>query len=225
MNDKDSNIVIALDGPVGCGKSTVAKAVAKKLGFMYLDTGAMYRALTLKAIKENLNLEDEQALTRLSKNVDIRLKMQDDTLKVFLDGADVSEQIRTPELTNKVFFVAKLKGVRANMVDLQRKVASQNNCVVEGRDIGTVVFPDAFAKFYLDADVEVRAQRRFKELTQKGTKTTMERVLQETKIRDNKDTTRKVAPLLKAKDAIYIDTTGLTVDEAVNKALEHVKIK
>jgi len=213
-----NNVIIAIDGPAGSGKSTVAKGLAKRLGFLYVDTGAMYRALTLKAVKNGIALNDKKALSQLAGSLDIQLKMQGDLLQVILDGQDVTNAIRKQSLTEKVVYVARVALVRKEMVKLQRRLASQaSGAVLEGRDIGTVVFPDAKYKFYLDAQASERARRRHKELMQRGEQVSLGEITQDINIRDKSDMTRDVAPLAKAKDAFYIDTTGLEVEEVVEK--------
>ncbi|MBN3039257.1 MAG: (d)CMP kinase [Candidatus Omnitrophica bacterium] len=212
--------VIAIDGPAGSGKSTVAKELARRLGFLYVDTGAMYRALTLKAIGGNVDLEDAEALTELAKVVDIQLDMQGEALEVKLDGQDVSGDIRQPSITEKVKFVARIPSVRTEMVRLQRTLAAQSQgAVLEGRDIGTVVFPNARHKFYLDAQAGERAKRRHKELTQMGQQVSLEELTKEINERDKSDMEREVAPLTRAADAIYVDTTHLTIEQVVLKII------
>lgn len=216
--------VIAVDGPAGSGKSTVAKILAEKLSFLYIDTGAMYRALTFKALKEKIDLNNKKAIIDLSNNTRIELKRADNSLKVYLDSEDVTSQIRTQEVTRNVKPIASIEEVRHNMVKLQRALGmSRNGSVLEGRDIGTVVFPDAKYKFYLDATVEVRAERRFKELKEKGIATSLQEVKNDVVVRDKSDMVRKVGPLKRADDAVLVDTTGLTIDEVVNKLLELVR--
>jgi len=219
------NFIIAIDGPAGSGKSTVAKKVAKRLGLLYVDTGAMYRALTLKAINEDVKFDDEDSLIALAKRADIELKMDDDLrLSVLLEGADVSEEIRKSYVTNNVKFVARIPEVRAEMGKLQRKVASSGKgAVLEGRDIGTVVFPDADKKIYLDASIEKRVERRFKELKDKGHEITLDEVRKDVVTRDRSDETRDVAPLKKAEDAVIIDTTDMTVAEVAEGILKKVR--
>ncbi|UCD54719.1 MAG: (d)CMP kinase [Candidatus Omnitrophota bacterium] len=218
------NSIIAIDGPAGSGKSTVAKEVAKKLGFLYIDTGAMYRALTLKAINKGVDFSDAGALIELSKNTDIELKESGDYLKVYLDKKDVSHKIRSMEVTTKVKLLASLKDIRENMAKLQRKLGSgSSGAVLEGRDIGTVVFPDAAYKFYLDASFEKRVERRFLELKEKGFSVSPEEIEADVRSRDVSDMTRKVAPLKKAEDAKVIDTTDMTIEEVTGKILGTVK--
>lgn len=218
-------MIIAIDGPAGSGKSTVAKLVANELGFLYVDTGAMYRALTLKAMQKGVDLKDESALIELAKKTSIKLEGQSDgRLKVFLDAKDVTNQIRTPEVTSNISYIANVPGVRQEMVKLQRRIghSAEKGAVLEGRDIGTVVFPDAPKKFYLDASVEERARRRHKELLENGINTQLDRIEADIRIRDKKDQTRKVGALKKAADAILIDTTDLTVQEVIDGVLSRV---
>ena len=208
--------IIAIDGPAGSGKSTVAKGLAKRLGFLYVDTGAMYRALTLAAVRKEISLSDEEALAKLAARVNIQLLMHEGVQKVLLDGEDVSRAIRKQPLTEKVRFVAKLPGVRAVMVKLQRRLVKEaKGAVLEGRDIGTVVFPNAKYKFYLDAQIEKRVKRRFKEMQETGQGVSAKEIGEDIYRRDKSDITRTVAPLAKAKDAFYIDTTQLSVDEVI----------
>ena len=221
MNER---LIIAIDGPAGSGKSTVAKEVAKRLKLLYVDTGAMYRAVTLKALRENTDLNDKSGLAALAKESEIVLKTDGSfKLTVFLDGEDVSEKIRTAFVTNNVKYIACVPGVRKEMVVLQRKAASTGRAVLEGRDIGTVVFPDADIKIYLDATIEERVGRRYKELVGKGHKIREDEVKKDVVARDDSDKTREVAPLKKADDAVSIDTTGLTIIEVAQKIIEKVE--
>lgn len=216
-------MVIAIDGPAGSGKSTVSKETAKRLGLLYIDTGAMYRALTLKAIREKIDLKDESSLVSLAGSTKIDLEEADGRLKVFLDGEDVAHLIRTPELTGKVKYIARVPGVRREMVKLQRAIGERHGAVLEGRDIGTVVFPDADYKFYLDADVEERTRRRHKELIKLGQKVTLDEIKKDVVERDESDMKRSVGALKKAKDAVLIDTTALSVGKVVKKILSYIK--
>jgi CMP/dCMP kinase len=221
--DLPAIFIVAIDGPAGAGKSTMAKALAKNLGVSYLDTGAMYRSLTLKAMRNNVPLDDEDALELLAKETKIDLKPSANGLRVLLDGEDVSREIRSVDVTNKTFYVARAPKVRGVMVKWQRDMAGRRSVVAEGRDIGTVVFPAARYKFYLDADPAERAKRRYKELIDKGQAVKYEDILADVKERDEKDFTRKVGPLKKADDAMVIDSTPLTIDQVVEMMMEYIK--
>lgn len=212
-------LIIAVDGPAGSGKSTVAKLIAQRLNYLYVDTGAMYRALTLKALKVKADLENEDELGRLAKKTDIRLEQADGSLKVYLDGEDVTMAIRTPEVTNSVRYIARAKPVRAHMVTLQRKLGENGGVVLEGRDIGTVVFPDADKKFYLDASFGVRVGRRYKELKETGANVSEEDVNNDLKKRDDSDINRSIGPLKKADDAVFVDTSDLTIEGVAGKII------
>ncbi len=214
--------IITIDGPAGAGKSTVAKQLAQKLDLSYLDTGAMYRALTLKAIQQNVNLENEDDVVAMARQTHIDLENHAQGVKVILDGADVSEEIRTAEITNKTYFVAQKPRVREIMVEWQRLLGGKRGVVVEGRDVGTVVFPQARYKFYLDADIAERSRRRIEELREKGNDVDADKLTDELKERDNKDLTRSVGPLRKADDAVFIDSTHLTVNEVIEKMMKHI---
>jgi len=225
-SENSQPIVVAIDGPAGAGKSTVAKALAQQLSFAYLDTGAMYRALTLKAVREKVNLEDEDALANLALRTQLDLKGNTRTgLKVFIDGQDVSEDIRTVEVTNSTFYIARAPRVREIMVDWQRRIGEKCNLVVEGRDVSTVVFPNAKFKFYLDANLEERAKRRIKELRDKGKDVQEDQMRADLQDRDQKDFTRKVGPLKKADDAVVLDTTFLSIEQVVAKMRSLIKTR
>ncbi len=211
-------MIIGIDGPAGSGKTTVAKLLAKKLGIFYLDTGAMYRALTLKAIKRKVDLSDQDALKKIAEELNLEFKKD----KVYLDGVDVSDQIRTPLIDKSISPVVALPEVRAVMVKLQRNMVTKGDFVVEGRDITTVVFPDAKYKFYLDATPAIRAKRRFKELSQKGMDVNFQELDQDLKRRDNSDKTREISPLKVSEDAIFIDTTNFTILETAEEILKHI---
>ena len=216
-------MIIAIDGPAGAGKSTVAKTIAKKLGFLYIDTGAMYRALTLKAIEEGTSVQDTARLITLARNTEIRLRNNPDgSLVVFLDGRDVSRLIREPRITKFVSDIARIREVREVMLNLQRDLGRQQDAVLDGRDIGTVVFPDADKKFYIDAQFKERVSRRHKELIALGQKVTFDDVDADLKNRDTIDSTRAVAPLKKADDAICVDTTDMTIEEVVECVLKEI---
>ena len=216
-------ILIAIDGPAGSGKSTTARLTAKRLGYIYIDTGAMYRAMTLKVLESGIVPANESEVVGLSGESLIDLQYNDGVLTVLLDGADVSEKIRSEDVTRNVSLVSSYPGVRKVLVAKQRAIGSQKGCVVDGRDIGTVVFPDAELKFYMTADIMERARRRQAELSEKGTELPIVQVVREMKERDLKDSTREMSPLRKADDAIEIDTTELTIEEQVDKILSYVE--
>lgn len=219
VRSRRGKLIIAIDGPAGSGKSTIAKLVAKILKIPYVDTGAMYRAVTLKAIQSGIKLTDSNALARLAKKVKIDFKDVRGKQHVILDGQDVTKAIRTPELTKNVFYAAQEPKVRAELVKKQRELGSKRGAVMEGRDIGTVVFPKADYKIFMDATPELRATRRYKELIAEGKKVAYKDVLKDLLARDVKDRTRKKGPLKRAKDAFYVDTTGLTIPVNVDRIL------
>ena len=217
-------MIIAVDGPSGAGKSTVARILAKKLGFLYIDTGAMYRALTLKALENKTAASDEDRIIKLAQSVKIDLiNNNNGPLMVMLDGKDVSVDIRKPVITQFVSDIAKIKDVRRILVGLQREMGKKGDCVLDGRDIGTVVFPDAEKKFFIDASAQERVNRRFKELRENGQNVTVESVSNDLSNRDRIDSTRQTSPLCKAEDAIYIDTTQLSIGQVVDKMLQFIK--
>ena len=213
------NFIIAIDGPAGSGKSTVSRITAEKLNYLYIDTGAMYRALTWKALRKKLDLIDEDSLIKLARRTSIRLKKD---RKVFVDDIDVTTEIRSPEVTNNVSFIASVPDIRECMVAQQRKLGKEGRVVLEGRDIGTIVFPDADRKIYLDAEIEERTKRRYKELKEKGFEVNIDEIEKELRLRDEKDKGRKVAPLRVADGAVTIDTTNMSIDEVVQKVLSEV---
>lgn len=217
-------MIIAIDGPAGAGKSTVAKLLAKKLGFLYIDTGAMYRALTVKALEKGIDPKDEAALGLLAASTVIDLVARGDApLQVLLDGRDVSVDIRQPRVTAHVSDVAKVKAVRQVMLGVQRRLGASRDSVMDGRDIGTVVFPDAQRKFFIDASFDERVNRRLKDMRQMGNRQiSAEAVAADLKNRDTIDSTREHAPLKRAADAVYIDTTSMTIDEVVAAMAGHV---
>jgi cytidylate kinase len=216
-------IIIAIDGPAGSGKSTTARIVAQKLGYLYIDTGAMYRALTLKVIESGVDPKDEDMVFKLLEDARIELFYENGELKVLLDGVDVSERIRAPEVTNIVSIVSSHPRVRELMVRKQRELGRNGGVVMDGRDIGTVVFPEAELKIFMKADVVERAKRRQRELKKKGFNVAIEEIIEEIEKRDKLDSTREVSPLRKADDAIEIDTTNLTIDEQVEIVLKKAK--
>ena len=218
------SLIIAIDGPAGAGKSSVAKELAKRLNISHLDTGAMYRALTLKALRLKIHLDQEDELADLAQEtvIDFATDAQKG-LRVLLDGEDVTDDIRSLEVTNNTFYAARASKVRAILVERQKAIGKKQPLVGEGRDLTTVVFPDATYKFYLDADVQERYQRRIKELKQQGKKFDEEQLKQDMKERDEKDFSRAVGSLKKAQDAIVIDSTGLTVGQTADKILKYIK--
>jgi len=213
-------IIIAIDGPAGSGKSTTARLVAQKLGYIYIDTGAMYRALTLKVIELGIDPNDESSIIKIAENTKIELLYENGNLKVILDGKDVSEKIRSPEVTSLVSIVSAHPKLRDIMVKKQRELGRNGGVVMDGRDIGTVVFPDADLKIFMTADVRERAKRRQKELKAQGFDVEIEKLIKEIEERDKFDSTREIGPLKKADDAIEIDTTNLTIDEQVELVLK-----
>lgn len=211
-------INIAIDGPAGAGKSSIAKAVAAEIGFIYVDTGALYRSIALFALENKL--ENEELIKSLDK-INISLEYIEKTQHVILNGRDVSDLIRTPEVSMNASKVSAIPEVRDFLFGLQKKIASENNIIMDGRDIGTVVLPNADLKVFLTATAEERANRRFKEMTDKTV--TYEQVLEDIKQRDYNDMNRKTAPLKQAEDAVLFDTTGMTVDESKEKLKSMIK--
>lgn len=212
-------IQIAIDGPAGAGKSTIAKIVAEKLGFTYIDTGAMYRAITYKALQQNVSLADEAALSELLRQSTITLKPSERGQLVFLDGQDVSEVIRTNDVTASVSEVAAHADIREQMVAAQQQLAEAGGVVMDGRDIATHVLPQAELKVFMSATVEERARRRFVDNEKRGIPATIESLIEDIARRDKLDSEREVSPLVQADDAIYLDTTSLTIDEAAEEIL------
>ena len=211
--------IIAVDGPAGAGKSTVSKIIAEKLNFTYIDTGAMYRAVALKFLRSGQPLT-EQFLEKIVENIEINL---DESAKIFLDGEDVTKEIRTPEVSKLASDVSKFPFVREKLTDLQREMAKKGSVIMDGRDIGTKVLPNADLKIFLTASLHERARRRFKELKLKNPSVNLEDVEKEIFLRDKQDSERKIAPLAQADDAILIDSTNFSVDEVVNKILNLVR--
>ncbi len=212
--------VIAIDGPAGAGKSTVAKKVAAALDFVYIDTGAMYRAVTSRVLELEIEGSDAARIAELAQRVNIRLLQEAGTLKVLADGKDVTTAIRTPEVTALVPTVSQVTAVRQAMVRLQREMAAAGRAVLDGRDIGTVVTPDACAKIFLTASAAERARRRFLELKEKGYEPDIQVLQAEMEERDRQDSERELAPLVQADDAVLVDTTGLSIDVVVRRIIE-----
>lgn len=215
-------MIIAIDGPAASGKSTSARRVAQQLDFLYLDTGAMYRCVTLAFIEQGISFTDKDAVESLLNSIDVNLIEEDQEPCAYLNGENVTDKIRSAEVTSAVSPVSAIPEVRKAMVQLQRKIASRSDCVMEGRDIGTVVFPDADVKIFLVAESEVRAKRRQDDLRKLGEIKSVEELVKDIEARDAYDSTREHSPLQKAEDAIEIDTSQMTIDEQVSKMIEIV---
>ena len=218
-------MIIAIDGPAATGKSTTAKALAERLGFTYLDTGAMYRAITLLILRKKVQIGENFALISLLEKFDLKIEQHEKQKLVILNGEDVSNDIRRLDVTKYVSEVSALPAVRKSLVKIQRKIAKDKDCVMEGRDIGTVVFPDAEVKFYVVADYDVRAKRRLLDFKKLGEEKSIDELIEELKNRDKYDSEREYSPLLKANDAIKVDTTNLTIEEQVDLMFKKVKLK
>ena len=212
---------IAIDGPAGAGKSTIAKAVAKSLGYYYVDTGALYRGLAFGLMQKGVPFADEKAVEKEIQNLDVELLYENGVQKVFCNGKDCSALIRTSEIGEGASVISKYASVREKLLDLQRNVARQHSCVMDGRDIGSVVLPHANKKFFLTASPEVRARRRTLEFQEKGEPANYEAVLEEVKKRDERDMNRAVAPLKQVEDAIFIDSSDLNIEEVVDRILAY----
>ncbi len=212
--------VITIDGPAGAGKSTVSKALAQKLQYLYLDTGALYRALAYKALRESVPVNDPDALKRLCSSTQVTLKNADGKMAVYVDGEDVGDKIRTEDVGLAASTLSGFKVVRNKLLSLQRQAGAKGGVVAEGRDMGSVVFPHADFKFYLDADLQERSRRRHQELNQKSGQIEMDRVIRDMQTRDEQDSHRKIAPLRAAADAVIIDSTFLTVSEVVEMIIK-----
>ena len=215
--------IITIDGPAGSGKSTVSRLLAASLGYLYLDTGAMYRAVALQARRKNVDLKDTEKISSICRELDLHFKTLDGATRLFLGTEDISAAIRSPEMDMLSSAVSAIKEVREAMTVLQRKMAEHGEVVAEGRDMGTVVFPDAECKFFIDADPGVRAGRRYRERQERGESVSRQAVEKELKKRDDQDMTRTLAPLVPAKDAILLDTTTLTVEEVVEKMVKTIE--
>lgn len=216
-------MIVAIDGPAGSGKGTITKLIGKKLNLVNIDTGAMYRCVTLECLRNNIDSTELSKIEEVLESIKITFKKENNEQKVYLNGEDVSEKIRTVEIDNNVAKFAAVKIIRDKMTPLQRAMGKDSNIIMEGRDIGTVVFPDADVKIFLDCSVEERARRRYKQDIEKGIQITYEEVLEAIKERHKLETEREVAPFIKAEDAIYIDTTNLTIDEVVEKIVTIIK--
>ena len=216
------NIVIAIDGYSSCGKSTIAKALAKKLHFIYIDTGAMYRAVTLYFLRNKIDMNDPLAVENALDNIHINFEFRDEQTFVFLNEEDISEEIRQMPVSEKVSQVSAIKAVRTAMVRQQQRMGKSKNIIMDGRDIGTVVFPDATLKFFMTADPQIRAERRFKELSLKGEKVSLEEIYANLALRDHQDTTREESPLIQAADAIVLDNSNIDQEMQLEFALSYI---
>ena len=218
-------INIAIDGPAGAGKSTVAKGVAAKLGYIYVDTGALYRAIGVYALRQGVDTKDGDGVSALLPEINVELKFIDGVQHVFLNGEDVSVEIRTPDASMAASNVSAIPSVRSFLFDLQRNIASKNDCIMDGRDIGTVVLPNAQVKIFLTADPEERAMRRYKELIVKDPDVKYDDVLADLEVRDYQDSHREIAPLKPAEDSVVYNTTGNSLEESVEKVINIIKEK
>lgn len=216
-------ISVAIDGPAGAGKSTIARKAAKELGYIYVDTGALYRAIGLYALKHQVSMEEPQALERMLTGLRVDLRFIDGEQRVLLCDEDVSDQIRTPEVSMAASKVSAAPCVRQFLFQLQRDMAENHNVIMDGRDIGTVVLPQAQVKIFLTASPEARARRRYEELLQKGQRVDYEAVLSDIKQRDDQDTHREIAPLVPAKDALLVDTTDLDLAQSIERVIQLIK--
>jgi cytidylate kinase len=217
------SLVVAIDGPAGAGKSTVSMRLTRELGYRLLDTGALYRSVALLAQRKSVDWSDEKALAEIAAGLEVDFQLVGDINHLSVAGEDLTTAIRAPEISTGASVVSALPAVRAALLELQRSLGRAGGVVAEGRDVGTVVFPDADAKFYLTASDEVRAQRRFDELTAKGVEVDLESTMAEMRERDERDSGREVAPLTQAKDAILVDSSQRSLDEVVAEMLKHVR--
>lgn len=214
-----NNLIIAIDGPAGAGKSTIAKIISKELNINYIDTGAMYRAITYKCLKKNIDINNTEEVINMAKDTEIDFRDNN----IYLDNEVVNEEIRTVEVSNNVSNVAKIKEVRYLMVDVQRKIGENNSVILDGRDIGSYVFPNADYKFFLVATPEERGSRRYKELLEKGYEVDLDEIINDIIKRDKIDSNREFAPLVKAEDALEIDTTGKSIEEVVSEVVSKIR--
>ena len=219
------SFIVGIDGPAGSGKGTVTKRVANKLGLINIDTGSTYRCVALEMLNQNVTLEEKERIIEIAKSINIEIKPNKDGDKVFLNGEDVTLKIRSKEVTSIVSQVSSINEVRFAMVDLQRKMAEGKNVIMEGRDICTYVFPNADVKIYLDASVEERAKRRFKENQEKQIEMSYEEVYENIRLRDENDKNKEIGALKVAEDSVVVDTTSLTIDEVVDRVISIIKDK
>jgi cytidylate kinase len=215
-------VIIAIDGPSGAGKSTLAKRLARQLGFTYLDTGALYRALALKVLRQGVDLADDARMAELVRSTAIDLREERGKLEVLMDGQDVAGEIRTPEVSQMASKASALKSVRARLLELQRELGKRGSVVAEGRDVGTVVFPDAEIKIFLDASIDERTRRRYQELRAAGRPVQMEETLREMEERDKRDSERDLAPLCQAADAVRVDSSSVAAEQVAAIVLDLV---
>lgn len=216
-------INVAIDGPAGAGKSTIARAAAKELGYIYVDTGALYRAVGVYCLRKDIDTTDKEGVGSVLSEINVELKFIDGVQHVFLNGDDVSTEIRLPEASMAASNVSAIPSVRTFLFDLQRSIAANNNCIMDGRDIGTVVLPNAQVKIFLTADDEERAMRRYKELKEKGSTVSFKEVLDDLRVRDYNDSHREIAPLKPAQDSVLINTTGITLEESIKLIINTIK--
>lgn len=222
----DRKLIIAIDGPAGAGKSTVARTVARKLGYLFINTGAMYRAVAWKSLKEGISMEDHDRIGRLAEESGIELRGTVDSTRVMIDGEDITEKIVTPEVSRAASMVSSIPAVRRALVARQQTIAAEGCVVMEGRDIGTRVFPNAEVKIYLDATSNARAERRYLEDQSRGIALdSFDQMKSEIEDRDERDKTRADSPLVQASDAVYIDSSGMTIDEVVDQIMKIVESK
>jgi cytidylate kinase len=222
---KRKRLTIAIDGPSGAGKSTVARFLAKRLGYVYIDTGAMYRSVALRVKEKGISPEDELALNQLASSLHITFITEGEQTRVCCDGEDITSAIRSPEISRLASYISKQKGVREALVQMQREMGKEGGVILEGRDIGTVVFPDADVKFYLDAKSDERVRRRYNEMVERGVKVDFKETQEELIQRDHNDMHRIHSPLKKANDALFIDSTHRSVEEVVEEMVHMVKAK
>lgn len=220
----NKNYIVTIDGPVGSGKSTVGKLLAVKKGLIYLDTGAMYRVVALEAHRNNIGSSDEKALQELCSNIRISFKQQGHGQRVFSYDQDVTDEIRKPEISMLASRVSAVQSVRQALVPMQREIGRNGGIVVDGRDAGTVIFPNAWFKFYLDATIEVRAKRRYKELVEKNLKVRYSKIFNDIEKRDRDDSLRDISPLKPADDALIIDTTEMTIEDVVSRVSQEIEL-
>jgi|LSQX01.1.fsa_nt_gb cytidylate kinase len=216
------NLVISIDGPAGSGKSTISKIVAEKLGFMYVDTGAMYRALTFEAVRQGIPLEDVKGLIKMSEDAKIEFRISAGKNRVFLNGEDVTNSIRSEKISKLTHYLASILEIREILWHTQRELRKENNLVMEGRDIGTKVFPDAQVKIFLEANVKERARRRYLQLKEMGIETDINKIEEEIELRDAKDKSREIAPLKQSPDSYLIDSSDMTIPQVVDKIISIV---